>query len=95
MNDISPIETAAIPSAVAILKALQTFKNDLGSDPTKLPLTAGPAFLKFTATVELQFPVLATQEWSAIGSQFDAKVNSWVSSLEAKLNPPVVNPPTS
>lgn len=88
MSTPNPIEQAAeqaaIPTAIAVLQALKQFKADLGGDPTKLPLTAGPAFLKFTATVELQAPTLANNEWAAVGSTFDSKVDSWISSLQAK-----------
>jgi hypothetical protein len=84
----NPVEVAAIPTAISVLQALKQFKDDLGTDPTKLPLTAGPAFVKFTATVELMAPALLTSEWAAVGAQFDAKVASWINSLQGKLTAP-------
>jgi len=83
-DPVSTLEKAAIPTAIAVLQALKQLKADLGSDPAKIPLTAGPALLKFTATVELQAPVLATNEWTAVGSTFDSKVDGWIASLQAK-----------
>jgi hypothetical protein len=85
MSSVNPIEAAAIPTAIAVLQALKQFKDDLGTDPTKIPLTAGPALVKFTAQVELQAPGLLTSEWGAVGTAFDSKVDSWITSLQAKL----------
>lgn len=84
MSTPNPLEQAAIPTAIAVLQALKQLKADLGSDPAKIPLTAGPALLKFTATVELQAPVLANSEWASIGTTFDSKVDGWIKSLQAK-----------
>lgn len=92
VSTVNPIEAAAIPTAIAVLQALQTFKNDLGADPLKFPLTVGPAFLKFTANVELQAPGLVNSEWSAISLTVDTKVGSLISSLQAKLSPPQAAP---
>lgn len=82
------VEQAAIPTAIAVLLALKQFKNDLGADPAKIPLTAGPAFLKFTATVELMAPGLLTSEWTAVGTQVDSKIDGWITALNAKAAVP-------
>lgn len=92
---VNPLEQAAIPSAIAILLALKQFKTDLGTNPMMIPATAGPALMKFTATVELQAPALATTEWSAAGTEFDSKVDGWISSLTAKQAAPVTTTTTS
>lgn len=84
MSTVNPLEQAAIPTAIAVLQALKQLKADLGTDPAKIPLTAGPALLKFTATVELQAPVLANNEWATVGNTFDAKVDGWIALLEKK-----------
>jgi len=89
---VTTLEQGAIPTAIAIIKAMQTFKNDLGTNPLLIPGNAGPAFLKFVSTVELTVPGLATTEWSAAGAEFDTKAESWIASLEAKMNPPTVQP---
>ena len=77
-------EAAAIPTAINIVLALKQFKADLGPDPAKIPLTVGPAFLKVTATVELQAPALLTSEWGAVQSNFDTQADSWITALQAK-----------
>ena len=78
------MEAAAIPTAIAIVNALDQFRQDLGANPTQIPLTVGPAFVKFMATVELQGPALATNEWSAIQSQAGSQFASWKAALQAK-----------
>lgn len=84
---VTTLEQGAIPTAIAVLQALKQFKTDLGTNPDQIPLTVGPALVKFTATVELQAPALASSEWNAAGSAFDSKVDGWISSLQAALSP--------
>ncbi len=89
-------EAAAIPTAINIVNALVQFKNDLGPDPAKIPLTVGPAFIKFAATVELQAPGLLTSDWGAVQSGFDSQADGWISALQAKqaqLAPPATPTP--
>lgn len=81
---VNAAEAAAIPTAIAIVQALKQFKTDLGPDPAKIGLNAGPAFLKFTATVELQAPALLTSEWGAVTANFDTQADGWIAALQAK-----------
>ena len=84
MSTPNPLEQAAIPSAVAILTAVQTFITNLGTDPAKIPLTAPGALQVLLGTVELQGPALAVSEWSAVQSAANSKLSSWITSLKAK-----------
>jgi hypothetical protein len=84
MSTPNPLEAAAIPSAVAVLQALQTFLTNLGTDPTQLAVKAPGALQVFLGTVELQVPALATAEFSALQSTANSKIAGWIASLEKK-----------
>lgn len=84
MSTPNPLEQAAIPSALAILTAVQTFVTNLGTDPMKIPLTAPGALQVLLGTVELQGPALASSEWSAVQSAAQSKLSGWINSLKAK-----------
>lgn len=84
MSTPNPLEQAAIPSAIAILAAVQTFVSNLGPDPAKIPLTAPGALQVLLGTVELQGPALAVSEWGALQSAAGAKLAGWIASLKAK-----------
>lgn len=79
----NPIVTAAVPSLVATLQALQTFVTNLGTDPTQVPAKFPGALQVFLGTVELQFPALATSEFGALQSDANAKISQWIASLQA------------
>lgn len=84
MSTPNPLEQAAIPSALAILAALQTFITNLGTDPAKIPVTAPGALQVLLGSVELQAPVLANSEWAAVQSTANSKIAGWITSLKAK-----------
>lgn len=85
MADIGKtIEAAAVPSLVAVLKAMQTFITNLGTDPAQIPLKFPGAFQVFIGTVELQLPTLAAGEFAALQAEANAKINAWITSLQAK-----------
>lgn len=75
--------TAVAPELIAILKAAQTFVANLGVDPLKLPLTAGPALAVFVGQVSLQVAPAVNAEWSVVQTE----VNSQLAGLIAKLTP--------
>lgn len=76
-------EQAAIPTAIAALKAFQQFEADLGTDPTKWALTFPGAKLRFLGTLQLQIPVLAQAETGALLGAASTQVDSWISTLQA------------
>lgn len=84
MSTPNPLEQAAIPSAIAVLNALQTFLTNLGTDPAKIPVTAPGALQVLLGSVELQAPALANSEWSAVQSAANTKIAGWITSLKAK-----------
>ena len=79
----SAVVTAIAPELVAIIKAAQTMVTDMGPDPTKLVLTAGPALQVFLGTVELQAAPAINAEWGAAQAAAIAKLNE----LLAKVSP--------
>lgn len=85
MSSPNPLEVAAIPSLLAVIKALQTFNTNIGPDPTKWALTVPGAFTVLLGTVQLQVPELAIAEGGALQADVNAKLASWATSLSAKL----------
>jgi hypothetical protein len=77
----SPIITAAEPVAIAVLKALQTFIANLGTDPAQVAVKFPGAAQVFLGTVEMQLPALASSEFSALQADVNSKINGWISKL--------------
>lgn len=82
MNDI---ETAAIPSVVAVLTAFKQFNANMGTDPAQWSLKLPGALQVFVGTVEMQLPSIAIAEGAALQSTINTKVDGWIAGLEAKL----------
>lgn len=80
---LTAAEQAAIPTARALLAALNTFVTNLGPDPLKIPLTAPGALQVLLGSVELQAPSLATAEWSALSSAAKSQFAGWDAKLAA------------
>lgn len=73
--------SAIAPELLAVITAAEAFVTNLGADPTKLPLTAGPALGIFLNTVALQAAPALNAEWGAV--QADALTK--LAALKAKL----------
>jgi hypothetical protein len=72
----SPVITAISPELKAVAAAVVQFITNLGPDPTKLELTAGPALQVFLGTVALQGVPALGAEWAAVQAEAIAKVNA-------------------
>lgn len=83
----NPFENAALPEAQAVVSALITFIGNLGSDPTKIPMTAGPAAQVFFGTIGLQVPALFASEWGAVQSAGVAQLQAVNAKLAALGTP--------
>jgi len=81
----NPVVSAAIPSAIVVLKAVQAFIANLGTDPLQVPLKFPGAAQIFLGTVEMQVPELASSEFAALQADVNVKLNAWITSLQAKL----------
>jgi hypothetical protein len=84
MSTPNPIEVAAIPSAVAILQAVQAFMNNLGTDPLQAGVKLPGALQIFIGTVEMQAPTLASSEFGALQTTLNSKIAAWITKLQAK-----------
>lgn len=78
----NPVVTAAAPEIIAVLQAAQTFINNLGPDPTKFVITAGPAAQVFLGSVGLQLPAALNAEWGAVQTDINGKLASAIASLQ-------------
>lgn len=83
MSTPNPLEQAAIPTAIAIIGAMQAFFASLGTDPTQWPLKADGAAKVFLGTVELQLPVLASAEAGAVVTTINTTLAGWTDKLKA------------
>lgn len=83
----NPFEQAAIPTAIAIVNALETFFASLGTDPTQWAVKADGAAKVFLGTVELQLPVLASSEAGAAVSAVGTTLAGWKAKLQAAQTP--------
>ena len=88
MSTPNPIVTAAAPELIAVLQAVQVFITNLGPDPTKLVITAGPALEVLLGTVGLQAPAAINAEWGLVQSQMNAKLAAAIVSLQPKAATP-------
>lgn len=79
----SQVLTAVAPELIAVINAAETFVTNLGSDPTKLALTAGPALGIFLNTVALQAAPALNATWGVAQADALAKL----SALKASLTP--------
>ncbi len=84
---LSPIEQAAIPSAVALLQAVQAFIGNMGTDPAQWPLKFPGALVTLQGAVMLQAPLLANAEGAAVTAQVNATVGGWITKLQAAEKP--------
>jgi hypothetical protein len=83
MSTPNPILVAAAPSLVASLQALQTFITNLGTDPAQVAVKFPGALQVLLGTLEMQLPGLAASEIGAVQTTANAKIASWIASLQA------------
>jgi len=85
---VSALEQAAIPTAIAALKAVQQFNANMGTDPAKWALNFPAANLVLVGSLQLLVPSLAQSEGGAIITEANTKIDGWISTLNSKLTPP-------
>lgn len=84
---LSAAEQAAIPSAIAVLKAFQAFQTNLGTDPLLWPAKLGGAQLIFLGTLQNLAPSLLVSEGAALESVINTTVGGWITKLQAAQTP--------
>ena len=80
---ITPVEQAAIPTAIVLVEAMQTFVTNLGTDPLQVAIKFPGAAQVFLGTAEMQIPVLASAEFGAAQAAVNTKLAGWLASLKA------------
>jgi hypothetical protein len=86
-NPLTPVEQAAIPSAIAILQAVQAFIANMGTDPVLWVAKFPGALVALQGAVMLQAPLLANAEGAAVSAQASATVGGWITKLQAAEKP--------
>lgn len=71
---MSQVTTALAPELLAAITAAEALITNLGSDPTKLALTAGPAFGIFLNTLALQATPALNATWGVAQADLLAKL---------------------
>jgi hypothetical protein len=87
MSAPNPFEQAAIPTALAIIQALETLFTNIGTDPTQWPVKIDGAAKIFLGQVELQLPVLASAEAGAGITAIGTTLAGWTAKLKAAQLP--------
>ncbi len=86
-NPLAPMEQAAIPSAIALLQAVQQFIANMGTDPAQWTLKFPGALVALQGAVMLQAPLLANAEGAAVSAQVNDVVAGWITKLQAAQKP--------
>lgn len=76
-------EQAGIPSAIAILQAIQSFNTNMGADPTQWAAKFPGSLQILLGSVELQGPALAVAEAGALQAAANSKISGWITALQA------------
>jgi hypothetical protein len=84
MSTPNPIVTAATPSLIAVLQALQAFIVNMGTNPAELAIKFPGAVQVLIGTVEMQFPALASSELGALQTDINTKIGEWITKLGGK-----------
>ncbi len=84
MSTPNPVLSAAAPELIAMIKALQQFNADMGTNPALWGVNFPGAKLKETGAIMLQVPALATAEAGAGLTALDNVYAGWIT----KLTPP-------
>ena len=82
MSTPNPVVTAAAPSLIQVLEAVQTFVINLGTDPQQVAAKFPGALQVLIGTVELQLPSLASAELSTVQGEVNTKIAGWIASLK-------------
>lgn len=85
---LTAAEAAGAPALIAVLKAVQAFVVNIGTDPTKWALTVPGALTVLVGTASLEVPVLAAAEAGAVQATVNAKIGDWITKLQAATAAP-------
>lgn len=80
---VTQIESAAAPSLIAVLQAVQTFVSNIGTNPAEVAAKFPGALQVLVGTIEMQLPSLASAEFTSLQGAVNTRIGSWISSLNA------------
>lgn len=79
----NPVLTAAAPSLIAAIQAIQQFFTTIGTDPQQWAAKLLPAQTVLLGQLGLQLPALAQAEVGAGFAAADNLMNGWIAKLKA------------
>jgi hypothetical protein len=74
----------AAPALIEVLKAVEQFIVNLGTDPAQVALKFPGAAAVLMGQIELQIPTLASAELGALQTSINTKIASWITSLQSQ-----------
>ena len=87
MSTISPLEQAAIPTAIAALQAVQQFAVNMGADPLQWVAKYPGSQLILLGTLQNLVPSLLVSEGGAVQAAVNNQIGSWITTLKAAQTP--------
>jgi hypothetical protein len=84
MSSPNPFVSAAAPELIAVLKSIQAFVANLGTDPTQVPIKFPGALQVLLGQIELQLPALAGAEFTTLQGEVNTRISGWISALQSK-----------
>lgn len=83
MTNPNPILQAAAPALLAVITAIDTLIDNVGSDPAQIAVKWPGALQVFLGTVEMQLPVLEIGELGAVATAAKARLAGFATQLKA------------
>jgi hypothetical protein len=87
-NALSPVEQAAIPTAIQALEAVQAFVTNMGPDPLQWVAKYPGSTLVLLGTLQNLVPSLLVSEGGAVQTLVNNQTTSWINTLKAAQTPP-------
>lgn len=80
---VNSMSNPAAPALIEVLKAIEQFVVNLGTDPAQLAVKFPGALAVLMGTVEMQLPVVAVAELGALQTAISARIAAAIASLQA------------
>lgn len=80
---VNSMANPAAPALIAVLQALETFINNMGTDPVQMPLKFPAALQILMGSIEMQLPAVAQAELGAVQTAINARIAALIAQLQA------------
>ena len=87
MTTPSPLEIAAIPTAISALQAVQQFAANMGTDPLQWVAKYPGSQLILLGTLQNLVPSLLVSEGGAVQAAVNSQIGSWITTLQKAQTP--------